>query len=132
MFELHGCAFSPLFFNTQKISETLLQTRLIASAESTLTSVMPDFTCCYIFSIVKKKEKRAKFSNSDHVCYGYNNHSIEGNITARYGKVCFLNFLNSTMCFFPLFPWAYTDCKSSGAAHSRLYHTQCYVHVFLQ
>lgn len=41
-------------FNTQNVYETLLQTRFIASAESTVTSVMPDFTCCYVFFLSAK------------------------------------------------------------------------------
>lgn len=48
MFQLHGCAFSLLHY-PKDLLKTLLQTRFIASAESTVTSVMPDFTCCYVF-----------------------------------------------------------------------------------
>lgn len=46
-------------FNTHKIYETLLQTGFIASAESTVTSVMPDFTCCYVFFLSAKRANSA-------------------------------------------------------------------------
>lgn len=107
VFERHGCAFSPL--KTQKIYETLLQTPCIASAESTVTSVMPDFTCCYTFFNSQQKGKL----NKAPVGSEYYTHGATEHLTARDGG-CFLDLtLTDSLLLLIFSPLMDANCSVS-------------------
>lgn len=104
VFELRGCAFSPSSNNLRNFATN--KQRFIASAESIVTSVMPDFICCYIFFYCK----RAKLKIIMFAMDMYPEHRREYHSQVWHGV--FFNFLNPNL--FVILPWDYTDCKSSG------------------
>lgn len=67
--------------------ETLLETRFIASAESTVTSVMPDFTCCYVFFFISKRANSKKVMFVINMIITFLKRTL-----AKFNKVSFITF----------------------------------------